>query len=125
MTNTEIKQVIVVRRDLKMRRGKEAAQVAHAAMAFLSEAIKWAGWRGLREQEKQWMNGRFTKIVLSAESEEELTEIYSKACAAGFRTKKIIDAGLTEFKEPTFTCIAIGPDYADKIDQITGHLKLR
>ena len=35
-----MKQIIIVRKDLNMSKGKMAAQVAHASMAFLTNAIK-------------------------------------------------------------------------------------
>jgi len=65
-----IKQVIVIRRDLKMRRGKEIAQGAHASMMFLSEAVRVClnDWHDpehgkvvLSEVQKAWIAGRFTK----------------------------------------------------------------
>jgi PTH2 family peptidyl-tRNA hydrolase len=35
------------------------------------------------------------------------------------------DAGLTEFGGvPTYTAVAIGPDYDDRIDPVTGDLEL-
>ena len=39
----EPKQVIVMRRDLGMRRGKEIAQGAHASMIWLSRRIREPG----------------------------------------------------------------------------------
>ena len=41
MDAPNVKQIIAVRRDLKMRRGKEAAQVAHAAMKVFLNGIKF------------------------------------------------------------------------------------
>jgi PTH2 family peptidyl-tRNA hydrolase len=59
------------------------------------------------------------------DSEEELMEIHDKAVAAGLEVHLITDSGRTEFHgEPTRTCLAIGPDEADRIDDITGHLQL-
>jgi PTH2 family peptidyl-tRNA hydrolase len=123
-----IKQVIVIRKDLKMRRGKEIAQGSHASLAFLTRRLQ----RGetlklnkLSEPEKQWIQGIFAKVTCRVDSEEELRELEQKAKDAGLECHLIIDSGKTEFGGvPTPTCIAIGPDYNDKIDEITGHLKL-
>lgn len=115
-----MKQVIVIRKDLKMRRGKEIAQGAHAAMAFLIKGDS------TQEEITQWLKEGQTKICVSVDSEKELMDVYKKAQIAGLTTNIIIDAGRTEFNGvPTNTCIAIGPNKAEEIDKITKHLKLR
>ena len=74
---------------------------------------------------KDWIDGRFTKIVVSCDSEQELDELYKQAKEKGLPCSMIVDAGLTEFNGvPTKTCIAIGPANPDDIDEITKHLKL-
>lgn len=116
------KQIIVIRKDLNMRKGKMVAQGAHASMAVL-----------LEEQRKlhhplpamaEWLSGRFTKICVSVNSEAELLAVYEQAKAEGIPCSLIKDSGLTEFKEPTYTAVGIGPDYPEKIDKITGNLPL-
>lgn len=70
-----------------------------------------------------WEEGKpgFTKIVVSCEGEEELKKIEALANEAGIPNAIILDNGLTEFHNiPTYTCIALGPDDAEKIDKITG-----
>jgi len=124
-----IKQVIVIRKDLKMRRGKEIAQGAHASIAFLSNIVRRslvsAQLPVLSMAEMEWINTKFTKICLTVESEQELLDIQKKALEANLVVHLITDAGLTEFDGiPTNTCLAIGPDYSEKIDPVTGHLKL-
>lgn len=124
-TNAErdVKQVIVIRKDLKMRRGKEIAQGAHAAMMWLAERVR-DGVAMLSEPEAKWINGSFKKICVKVESEEELLAIFQDAKGKGLMARLVTDAGLTEFKGvPTKTCIAIGPDWADKIDPVTGKLE--
>jgi len=128
----ETKQVIVVRKDLNMRRGKESAQVAHAAMKFLCDRIHEARrcddyWETtLTDVQREWLNGSFAKVVVSVDSLDELEKLTIAAADAHLEVNMIIDAGKTEFKGvPTITCIAIGPDKSEKIDKITGHLKLR
>ena len=123
------KQVIVVRRDLKMRRGKEISQASHASMAFLSERIKIAdkNWQmlSLSHGQREWLYGNSAKITCRVDSEAELLEIYQKAKALNIEVHLITDSGKTEFHGiPTKTALAIGPDDVDKIDQVTGHLEL-
>jgi len=120
------KQVIVIRRDLGMRRGKEIAQGAHASLSFLTRRMV-AGRleRELTPQQIEWLQSSFTKVCVKVNSEEELKEIHNKATEAGLESHLICDNGYTEFKGvPTLTCLAIGPDDGEKIDKITGHLTL-
>jgi len=140
-TSSEVKQVIVMRNDLNMRKGKMVAQGCHASISFMSEKFgfrsKWLKYaeeasdtEGSSEivfddEECAWLTGAFTKVCVRAESEEELHEIYNKAKEKGLRVHIILDSGRTEFGGvPTYTCLAIGPNYSSKIDEVTGHLKL-
>jgi PTH2 family peptidyl-tRNA hydrolase len=132
---SEPKQVIVMRKDLNMRRGKQIAQGAHASLKAIldygsttrSPIYGYFISLDTNVELREWVEGRFTKICVSVDSEEELIEIYNKAvtdpnihCHA-----LITDAGLTEFNGvPTKTCCAIGPADPDVINKITGHLKL-
>ena len=123
-----IKQVIVMRHDLKMRRGKQIAQGAHASMSFLCRRLQNQGSVSLEdfsEVERIWLTGAFAKVCCRVNSEEELMSIFDKANAAGLEVHLITDSGKTEFHgQPTRTCLAIGPDVAEKIDVLTGHLEL-
>lgn len=119
----QVKQVIVMRRDLQVRRGKEIAQGAHAAMMWLSKKIV-DNDRSFTPAEQTWLLGTFTKIVLQVPGLEDLQRLHDDAISAGLRAHLVTDAGLTEFHGvPTVTCLAIGPDYADKIDPVTGDLR--
>lgn len=169
------KQVIVIRRDLNMRRGKEIAQGGHAACGWLADKVRllhttnhfyaavgaaavgsltlgatlhMGGWwiilgiialivagraagswirsiTDLTPEQKDWLDGKFTKICLQVPGEVELGEIYGKAKDAGLNVVMIEDSGVTEFNgEPTLTCLAIGPHESEKIDPITGDLKI-
>ena len=131
----ESKQVIVMRLDLKnsnghkVRTGKLIAQGAHASMkAVLDQMVSKDGKMILDLKDKalqSWIDGKFTKICVSVDSESELFEIVNKAQSAGLTCALITDAGLTEFGGvPTRTCCAIGPNWAEDVDKITGHLKL-
>jgi len=122
------KQVIVMRRDLKMRRGKEIAQGSHATMSFLTRPIQ-SGARmdriTLSKAAKEWIESGFTKVCVRVDSEEQLLDVYQRAKDAGLEAHLITDSGKTEFDGvPTKTCCAIGPDYSDLIDKVTGDLEL-
>lgn len=123
-----MKQVILMRKDLKMRRGKEIAQGSHAAMAFLLDGISLFGNGNPDEKFEnltEWVNGGQTKICLQIHSEEELLKLHQEALDVGLEANYITDAGRTEFNGvPTKTCLVIGPNKSEKIDKITGHLKL-
>lgn len=125
-----VKQVIVVRKDLNMRKGKLAAQVAHASMKFLIDNNVAEGPTTLLVElsadEAAWLlSGSFTKVVVGCDSEGELRDLVLKAELLGTSVCSIIDSGKTEFKgEPTLTCAAFGPARADEVDAITGHLRL-
>ena len=113
-----MKQIIVIRKDLKMRRGKEIAQGAHASMAVVLDNLK-------NQNVKEWLSGKFTKVVVRVESEEELLKVYNDAKKAGLIASLIQDAGRTEFNNvPTYTTVAIGPAPAEDLEPVTGHLKL-
>ncbi len=117
------KQIIILRKDLNMRKGKMVAQGAHASMAVI-----------LEEQLKlhyptpaiaDWLSGSFTKICVSVDSEDELVQLYTEAKARNIPCSLIKDSGFTEFNGvPTLTAVAIGPEYPEVIDPLTKHLKL-
>lgn len=111
---------------LTMRRGKEIAQGSHASMAGFVKSMKASldpyGFVEFKLTDAQidWITGNFRKIVLQVKSEEDLMVIYNKCKELGLPVELIVDSGLTEFKEPTTTCLAIGPEDEDKIDEVTG-----
>ena len=129
----ETKQVIVLRKDLNMRKGKMCAQAAHASMkVLLDNAIKLSNGRIFiinadppNDPLYTWLNGLFTKVVVGCDSEDEILQLEYNANRAKIPNAVIVDSGKTEFEgNPTVTCIAIGPDEVERIDKITGHLKL-
>lgn len=118
-----VKQVIVMRRDLKMRRGKEIAQGSHASNEIL-EKVAFQGYNPSDEL-IEWLNTGKTKITVRVDSEQELMEIYAAAQLYQLEVNLITDSGRTEFNGvPTKTCLAIGPNDADTIDAVTGKLDL-
>lgn len=119
----DIKQVIVIRKDLKMWRGKEIAQGAHSSHQFLIPIAQQGC--GLTHIEKTWIDTGFKKVVVTVDSEQELMNLYIAAKKLGLRSHIILDEGRTEFNNvPTYTALAIGPDYSDRIDTLTRTLKL-
>ncbi len=113
------KQVIVVRTDIKMSKGKIAAQAAHAAVQAVIEALKKRP-----EWVQEWLSEGAKKIVLRCESEEELLRYANEAMKKGLPVAIIRNAGLTEVPPGTLTAIAIGPAPSGSVDKITSHLKL-
>lgn len=109
-----LKQVIVIRKDLGLKKGKLAVQVAHAAVLASKKSIFKEDWE--REGQK--------KVVVECENLEELLSLYQKSLAEKLPTAIVQDAGLTQIEKGTKTCIGIGPDEEEKIDKITGSLKL-
>lgn len=135
------KMMIVMRRDLKMRKGKIAAQAGHACVEAALAAIAREERLGdiifengeifLKSTDKPetplsaWFENGTAKICVYVDSEAELKEIDRRAKEAGIISVMILDAGMTEFHgEPTYTCLAFEPQTADKVDPITGNLPL-
>lgn len=132
-----VKQVILVRTDLKLSKGKIAAQVAHASVKALLFQMKDYG-RFNTDNEKYphevrvnmsddmlyWLKGNYTKITLKVNSEEELIEYFNMAKENNLPCSIITDKGFTELEGEHKTCVAIGPAKNSEIDKITKNLKL-
>jgi len=141
------KQVIIIRKDLNMRKGKMVAQGAHASIAVIFnymfpnyQSSEMSIKNGFLEPHKfciklpdgetgdnmkTWMTGIFKKIVVGAENLQEMVDAYQEAKKQGIPCSIIEDAGLTEFGgQVTITAVAIGPDDPEKIDKITGKFSL-
>lgn len=112
----ELKQVILMRDDLKLPKGKLAAQSAHAAVEASHNSDK--------KQVDSWRNQGQKKVVLKVTDEKELLKYLQLAKDAGLKTALITDAGRTVIAPGTNTCVGIGPDDEDKIDEVTGKLKM-
>ncbi len=146
------KQMIVMRRDLNMRKGKIAAQSGHACVEATLMALARYGLldrvqvqgsrieivpgggkkrfgKGRRASDGQaleaWFNEGIAKVCVYVDSEKELLNIADKGREKGFLVALIKDAGITEFEgRPTLTCLAFEPLFAEQIDPITGKLPL-
>ncbi|MDR0911646.1 MAG: peptidyl-tRNA hydrolase Pth2 [Methanobrevibacter sp.] len=111
-----MKQVMVVRRELKMSKGKTAAQCCHACLGAYKKANP--------DKIKEWENSGYAKVVLRVDSEDELLEVEKQAKANKLPHYLVIDQGRTELPPSTVTCLGIGPDSDKKIDKVTKNLKL-
>jgi PTH2 family peptidyl-tRNA hydrolase len=113
------KQVIVVRTDIKMSKGKIAAQAGHAAVSAAEYARK-----NRPEWWSPWITEGQCKIAVKVSSEKEILELERNARNANLPIALIVDRGLTELPPETTTCLGIGPAPANKIDVLTGNLRL-
>lgn len=142
------KQVIVFRKDLlkgehAIRKGKYAGQVAHASLASLltlfnktvsyntddtnheDPTYTYSVSFGENSVLNDWLNGIFTKVVVSVPDEDSLRELAKKCEEAGLPHYLITDCGNTEFHGvPTVTCLGIGPYLSEEIDKLTKDLPL-
>ena len=110
------KQVILARQDLKLPKGKLAVQVAHASFDVASKSDK--------KIVEKWKNQGGKKVVLKVADEKELLRYMSMAENEGLKVALIKDAGHTVLEPGTITCLGIGPDIEEKIDKVTGKLKM-
>lgn len=112
----DYKQVILVRMDLKLQKGKMAAQVAHASV----EAVL----KNDQKVVKKWRSQGMKKIVLKVADKKELIMYKNLAEDHGLVTATITDAGHTHVAPGTMTCMAIGPDKEEAIDRVTAQLSM-
>ena len=135
------KMMIVMRRDLKMRKGKIAAQAGHACIDAVLQALKKEDRMNdlvmstdgmmLMNTDKpasplsEWFSGGCTKVCVYVDSEDDLLKIAEEAEKRGIIAAVITDWGLTEFHgEHTKTCLALEPLTAEIADELTGSLPL-
>lgn len=126
------KQVILMRTDLNMRKGKMVAQGAHASLAVFMHTVTFMSEDDgtlvarfpVSPVAHAWLTGAFRKICLGVSSEAELVALFEQARELGLPCALLRDNGLTEFKNiPTYTAVAIGPALDTEIDPVTQHLK--
>jgi PTH2 family peptidyl-tRNA hydrolase len=115
----EFKQVIAVRRDLDMGKGKIAVQVAHAAVSAAEEARK-----KFTEWWEMWLKEGQCKVAVRVDSEEEILQLERKSKELRLPSALISDRGLTQVEPRTVTCLGIGPAPSSLIDTLTGNLNL-
>lgn len=115
----EFKMILVVRNDLKMGKGKVAAQCSHAAVTAYRQVQ-----RRNPELLRQWEYCGQPKVVVKAPDEDTLIDLLSRAKEVGLPVSLIQDAGRTQIAPGSRTVLGIGPGQADLVDRITGDLKL-
>jgi PTH2 family peptidyl-tRNA hydrolase len=115
----EYKQVMAVRTDIPMGKGKLAAQVAHASVAASRDTE-----RRKPEWFKAWWAEGQAKIVVKVTGESKLDELRREAEELGLPTALVVDRGLTQVAPNTVTCLGIGPGPSELVDRVTGDLKL-
>jgi len=117
--NGECKLVLVVRTDLKMGKGKTAAQCCHAAVMAYQQMNK--RYPDLLDE---WKRRGQPKVVLRTDSEQSLLELAASARQLGLLVSLVQDAGRTQVAPGSRTVVGIGPGPKGLVDQVTGHLKL-
>ncbi len=115
----DFKQCLVIREDLKLSTGKMAVQVAHAAIMALDRAEKLD-----RSTVLNWKAEGQKKVVLRVPGLEDLFRLKEDAERSGIPNAIVADAGLTEIPPGTITALGLGPASNQKMDKITGKLKL-
>lgn len=123
------KQVLVLRKDLNMRKGKMVAQGAHASQIAVyprptdEDIVRGYMIVPLTEHNIPWLRDNFKKITCGVKDENELLTLYERAKELGIPCSLVTDSGLTEFHNvPTNTAIAVGPAHEDIVNLVTGHL---
>lgn len=115
----QLKLAIIVRTDLRLSRGKIASQAAHAAVIAFKQTIDENP-----SMAEKWLRVGQPKIVLKVETLDELERLQMRATERSVMTSLVRDAGRTQIMAGTTTCLALGPDYDEKIDEIVRELKL-
>lgn len=133
-----VKQLIIIRKDLGMNKGKLAAQASHASMGALLKAFNTKrldedhiismdisfAW-GKNQVVSEWLQGSFAKVVLAVNSEAELEAVAALAKEHNLLYSYIVDNGTTVFNGvPTPTCVGIGPAKSEVLDALFSNLKL-
>jgi PTH2 family peptidyl-tRNA hydrolase len=113
----DLKQVILVRQDLRLPKGKLAAQVAHGAVEAYRQTLN-----NNKDKAKDWISKGMKKVVLKVKDKEELFKFKELAKQEGLVAVIITDAGKTVVAPGTPTVLAIGPDDESNIDNLTGDL---
>jgi len=115
----DMKMVLVVRNDLKMGKGKAAAQCCHATLSAYKQAR-----RKCPEVLRSWECNGQPKVTVKCDTEDELMLLLTQARSLGLVSAVIADAGRTQIAPGSKTVLAVGPGPGVQVDQVTGALKL-
>ncbi|SPO22060.1 related to PTH2 - aminoacyl-tRNA hydrolase [Ustilago trichophora] len=119
MEAEECKMILAVRMDIKMEKGKIAAQCGHATLAVYKLATKVTP-----KFVKQWERRGQAKVAVKCPDEDKMLELEKKANELGIAARSIIDAGRTQIAPNTRTVLGLGPAPVSLMNQLTGNLKL-
>ena len=111
-----MKQAIVVRKDIRMSKGKVAGQVAHASLKSYKNTPPYI--------QKEWDNTDYTKIILKCNNLETIYNLQEQADKENISNFIVHDLGHTQIHANSVTCIGLGPDTDKNIDKLTQDLKL-
>jgi len=112
----EYKMVMCVNMDLKMGKGKIAAQCCHACLGSFRRAPE--------KYVRPWARSGQPKIAVKCKDVSELEDLAATAQELNLPYYLVADAGRTQIAAGSRTVCAIGPAPKEVIDLITGHLKL-
>ena len=119
IVDEDVKMVFIINSELKMGKGKIAAQVGHAAV---SSTLK----SGEKNPEllEAWLASGQKKICVKGEDSEHLLKLEKRCKENGITAVKIHDAGHTQIPAGSLTVLSLGPDMESILDYISGDLKL-
>lgn len=112
---SQLKQVIVLRENLDISKGKQISQACHASLKSYKKTEA--------ESQKNWEDQGSKKVVVDI-GEDDLKKRLNRAKTLQIPAALVKDAGLTEVEPGTVTALGVGPAEEDKIDKVTGDLKL-
>ena len=122
-SSDDLKMVFLVRQDLKMKAGKIAAQVAHAAIGLYDDILEGENIYQ-KSALNNWFNYGQKKVVLKIPDLDKMLEVVKNCKKLKLQYCIISDAGHTQIPQGSITVLGIGPDIGDKINSITGTFKL-
>lgn len=125
---SNIKQAIIFRKDIKIRRGKLASLASLASAKFIIENNEADRndelFVKLSQEEVQWIKESSPKVILGIDTAIELTDLAFRAELLGINVYSVFDEKLTKADRNSYPiCVALGPDDEELINQITNHLK--
>lgn len=109
------KQVIILRSDLSMSKGKLISQACHASLGSYRNSND--------NKSEKWLSEGGKKVILKIDGKEKLMDTYKKVKKDKIPCYLVKDAGLTELEKGEITALGIGPIEKGKVDKITGNLK--
>jgi peptidyl-tRNA hydrolase len=122
---SDLKQAIIIRKDLNLNKRDLASTVARASLKFIVENNE--AERGnqllvsLSSEEQAWLTGSFSQDILGVTNRDQLDEILFRAEIMGIEAYPVFVSNGSE--NPDVTCIALGPDDPDVINRLIHSLK--